>query len=637
MVKLTKQKGLIYMTIKKSLQSSILLIAVIPVILMATLAYIFAANKYVAINIENTEKMATDYSYGISTQLEYQISETTSIANLNDTKHYLLEKINSPDILLQDTSNCYDNIKDTIIQISNSFDNNVHFYIYDIDGYLCITSSDQCFSDWNEIMSDSISTYSDVSILSQSSFTNNTLDILVPVIVKNKTIGLIRTNINATYLEPYLTNNTTTTSFLLDETNQPLFGYTPTDHNDTDYINALQPDASKGIQTSGTITSTHDYIYGYATIPKYHLTYTLRQNNKYNTSIFSSLPIVFLVVLVTVMIMAIRISHNLASKYTQPIIELNHKMQEAADGKLDVHCSISRDDEFGTLSNHFNQMMQIISTNYNELQQAHQKLEANQLELKDNYKNIEKLAYTDTLTGLYNRTAFFEFANKILADSKVGSKTHALIFIDLDGFKSINDTLGHDYGDLLLKAVSAQFTSFISEDDLLARNGGDEFVILKNNVTSHEELETFLTSLISIASHPFLLEDETAHISLSAGVSIFPKNGLSLSELMKNADIAMYTSKNAGKNRYTFFSSTMEDEVNRRNEIIDVLRNAIANKEVYLLYQPQADIFTGEIIGYEALMRLNSPILGFVSPDEFIPIAEECGLIDELGEWALLD
>ena len=106
---------------------------------------------------------------------------------------------------------------------------------------------------------------------------------------------------------------------------------------------------------------------------------------------------------------------------------------------------------------------------------------------------------------------------------------------------------------------------------------------------------------------------------------------------MKNADIAMYASKNTGKNSYTFFSSTMEDEVNRRNDLIDILRDAIKNQDIYLLYQPQADIATGEIVGCEALMRLNSPIVGFVSPDEFIPVAEESGLIDELGEWALVE
>ena len=127
------------------------------------------------------------------------------------------------------------------------------------------------------------------------------------------------------------------------------------------------------------------------------------------------------------------------------------------------------------------------------------------------------------------------------------------------------------------------------------------------------------------------------HITLSAGVALFPQNGLSLSELMKNADIAMYSSKNTGKNSYTFFSSSMEDEINRRNDLVDILRDAIENKDIYLLYQPQADISTGEIIGCEALMRLNSPIVGFVSPDEFIPVAEECGLIDELGEWALFE
>jgi EAL domain-containing protein (putative c-di-GMP-specific phosphodiesterase class I) len=134
-----------------------------------------------------------------------------------------------------------------------------------------------------------------------------------------------------------------------------------------------------------------------------------------------------------------------------------------------------------------------------------------------------------------------------------------------------------------------------------------------------------------------VLDDETVHITLSAGAALFPQNGLSLNELMKNADIAMYTSKNSGKNSYTFFNSSMEDDMNRHNDLIDILRDAIDNQDIYLLYQPQANVATGEIVGCEALMRLNSPIVGYVSPDEFIPVAEECGLIDELGEWALIE
>ncbi|MBQ4058832.1 MAG: GGDEF domain-containing protein [Lachnospiraceae bacterium] len=625
------------MSIKKSLQNSIIFMSVIPVILMAILAYVVSTTKYAQINIENTKLIAQDYSYGLNAQLKTQLIETSALANLNDTKSYFLEKINTPDVLLNTSSNYYSNIKNTITQISNNYNNNVNYYIYDIDGYLVISSSDDNISDWTEIMTQAISSYKDASIINHSLFTDNTIDIVSPIIVQNETIGLIRTNISAEYFENYLSTDNSNIGFVVDNTGKPLFGYDASSDNDQAFLAELLKINNNSNITNSVIAINNEYNYGFAHIDEHHLTYVIKHGMDNFTNIVSSLPIIFMILLIIVIILSIQISHGLAEKYTQPIVELSENMKTAASGELNVHCNINSDDEFGILSNSFNQMMDIISTNYNEAIQSKMEAEVNKQELQLHYDSMERLAYTDTLTGLYNRAAFFKFANAILSNNKMGLKNHAIIFIDLDGFKSINDTLGHDYGDLLLKAVSAKFSSFISEDDILARNGGDEFVILRNQFGSIEDLELFLKKLISISSHPFMLEDETVHISLSAGVALFPQNGLSLSELMKNADIAMYASKNTGKNSYTFFSSTMEDEVNRKNDLIDILRDAISNKDVYLLYQPQADIKTGEIIGCEALMRLNSPIVGFVSPDEFIPVAEECGLIDELGEWALLE
>lgn len=626
------------MSIKKSLQSSMLLMAVIPVIVMAILSYIVATTKYAEINIENVKDTAKNYSYGFSSKLQSQIIETSALAHSSDIKSYLLEKVNSPDGLLNTTS-AYTDIQNKITEISNNFNNTINYYIYDIDGYLVLSSSSDSSSDWKEVMTDSVATLEEMTIISNSSFTENTLDIVYPVTVKDSIIGLVRTNITAGYLGNYLSNSGTRKTFILDENGNPLFGYDTKE--DTSFLTYLKQASNiPATQSSDSVitdsfSESNDFIYGYCTL--YDWIYIVKQDTSVYTSIVSTLPVIFLILLIIVMIVSMQISKSIATKYTLPILELIQKMQNAADGQLDVQCNMEREDEFGILSNNFNQMMHIISTNYNEISEARKELEANQAELQNNYHNIEKLAYTDALTGLYNRMAFFKYTTEILSDSPGGLKNHAVIFIDLDGFKSINDTLGHDYGDMLLKAVSSKLASFINEDDILARNGGDEFVIFKRQITDREELEDFLTTLVSIATHPFVLNDETVHITLSAGVALFPQNGLSLSELMKNADIAMYSSKNTGKNSYTFFSSSMEDEINRRNDLVDILRDAIENKDIYLLYQPQADISTGEIIGCEALMRLNSPIVGFVSPDEFIPVAEECGLIDELGEWALFE
>ncbi len=627
------------MSIKKSLQSSIILIAITPVLIMAILAYVIIATKYAQINTENAKSIAQDYGYGFHAQLEAQVIETSAIANLNDTKSYLLEKVNAPDVLLDNSSTHYTNIKNTITQISNNYNNSVNYYVYDIDGYLVASSSNDSVSDWTEIMLDPVTTYEDTLIYSNSSFSDCSIDIITPIIVKNQTIGLVRTNITASYFGNYLNGDSFSIGFVIDENAHPMFGYDSSSKDDQAFLAQIKDSQTKEQTTNqnSVLSISNDYNYGYSTLNEHGWTYVIKQSTDTFTNIVSSLPVIFIILLVIVIILSIHISQGLAEKYTQPIIELSENMRTAAAGELNVHCDIETEDEFGTLSDSFNQMMDIISTNYNEAIASKREAESSKQELQLHYDDMEKLAYTDALTGLYNRTAFFKFANEILSDNKSGFKNHAVIFIDLDGFKSINDTLGHDYGDLLLKAVTEKFSSFINEDDILARNGGDEFVILRNQVKSNEDLEQFLQKLVSISSHPFLLDDETVHISLSAGVALFPQNGLSLSELMKNADIAMYSSKTAGKNGYTFFSSTMEDEVNRRNDLIDILREAIKNEDIYLLYQPQADVTTGEIIGCEALMRLNSPIVGFVSPDEFIPVAEECGLIDELGEWALLE
>lgn len=627
------------MSIKKSLQSSILLLSVIPVILMAILSYVIATTNYARINADNAKNIARDYAYGFSSRLDAQIIESQALSNNNEIKSYLLEKINAPDSLLNTGSTNYNHILENFTQMSSNLNNTVNYYLYDVDGYLTVSSSTQDNSDWSEIMEKPITHYIETTFLAHSSFTPNTMDVITPIEVKGALVGLLRTNISSEYFGSYLKADDNISCFVIDQKNAPLFNYLALSDEDELFLKQLATlnDKDTVRNVNSTYASNNSYIYGYSSISDYNWVYVVKQDTSSYTKIVASLPIMLLIILIIVIILASQLSQHLATKYTYPIMELSEKMQSAANGQLDVQCDLDQEDEFGTLSSSFNQMMDIISANYNEISEARTALEASQRELQSNYTDIEKLAYTDALTGLYNRMAFFKYAPDILSNNAEGIKNHAVIFIDLDGFKSINDTLGHDYGDLLLQAVANQLSTYVNEDDILARNGGDEFVILRNRVESREELEQFLSTLVSIAAHPFVLDDETVHITLSAGAALFPQNGLSLVELMKNADIAMYSSKNTGKNSYTFFSSSMEDEVNRKNDLIDILRDAIDNKDIYLLYQPQADISTGEIVGCEALMRLNSPIVGFVSPDEFIPVAEECGLIDELGEWALIE
>ncbi|HPU63794.1 MAG TPA: bifunctional diguanylate cyclase/phosphodiesterase, partial [Mobilitalea sp.] len=209
-----------------------------------------------------------------------------------------------------------------------------------------------------------------------------------------------------------------------------------------------------------------------------------------------------------------------------------------------------------------------------------------------------------------------------------------IFFIDLDNFKTINDTLGHEYGDSLLIHTAKILTS-IGDNGMLARTGGDEFLVFKENISSKNDAINYASNIIERFREPIDLDGETVYISLSIGIAIYPDNGLSPNTLIKNADIAMYKSKEAGKNRYTLFDSSMEDELNRNISIIEVLRNAIDNNEIYVQYQPQYELKTNSIIGFEALMRIRSDRLGPLSPDEFIPVAEESGLIIELSNWLI--
>ncbi len=276
-------------------------------------------------------------------------------------------------------------------------------------------------------------------------------------------------------------------------------------------------------------------------------------------------------------------------------------------------------------------MLHIIKTNYEDLESMHEELLSNEEQLRSNYDHIEYLAYHDTLTNLPNKLAFLDYVNASLTSSP---RSHAVYFIDLDNFKTVNDTLGHEYGDSLLIHTAKILTTH-GENGMLARAGGDEFLIFRENISSKDEALDFASRIINRFIYPIEINGEDIYLSMSIGIAIYPDNGLSPNALIKNADIAMYKSKDTGKNKYTLFDSKMEEELNRNTNIVDILRGAIENKDIYLQYQPQYELTTKSIIGFEALMRIRSDQLGSITPDEFIPVAEESGLIIELSAWLI--
>lgn len=261
------------------------------------------------------------------------------------------------------------------------------------------------------------------------------------------------------------------------------------------------------------------------------------------------------------------------------------------------------------------------------------------LEIKQRFdieNKIRKLAFFDSLTGLPNRDLCNNRLDHILVHAKRSQTKIAILFIDLDNFKAVNDTYGHDAGDYVLKESARRMSSRIRVDDTLARIAGDEFIIILETLSNPNSISALAEDLLATIEQPFSVDDNEAHIGLSIGIAIYPSDGETAEELIKNADTAMYHAKNEGKNTFRFFSSELDQQAKTKVKISNQLRQAMKNNEFTLNFQAIIDVGTGEIKGAEALLRWNNALLGSIPPDIFIPIAEEIGLISTIGDWVLL-
>lgn len=628
------------MSIKKSLQTYIILLAFVPVIVMTVLAYILASGKYMELTKSAVQTTAKTYMDGFHATLNTVISENEILSGNLYVQSLLTEKVNNPGTDLV-TSVYY---KSAAEQFDRHMSGNAEYLtysLYDIDGYYVLGTVSNT-GDWAEYMNTPVSEITKTIIAPDAPISDNasSIDIITPVIVKGNVIGIVRTNVENDYFGAFASDEN---CFILNADGSFLFHQDSLreDESIMKQLNLLladikddsaRQDANAAIEAKGSA-----YIYGYSISKAYNWIYIVRESRNAYRAIISSLPLLLACGLIIILVIALAVSSYLTKKYTDPIIELNACMTEASGGNYQVACNIESKDEFGQLSDCFNEMMHIISNTNEQQLKTQQQLELNEAQLIEHSKHVEELAYTDGLTSLYNRIAFMKLSQEILSEAKSSYKKHAVIFIDLDDFKNVNDTLGHDYGDELLIQIARQFSACIENGDILARTGGDEFLIFRNLIDSPDDAISTVTRLIDITRQPFNVKGESVLVSISVGVSYFPQNGLSLTELIKTADIAMYSAKTSGKNNYRIFSSGMADEVSKKSEMIAVLQTAVANEEMYMVYQPQADVVTGKIIGYEALMRLNSSIAGFIPPSDFIPVAEECGIIDDLGDWALFE
>ena len=312
----------------------------------------------------------------------------------------------------------------------------------------------------------------------------------------------------------------------------------------------------------------------------------------------------------------------LQRRISKPIFDLASAMQKVtAEQEFNARVTISGSDEIARLGKGFNAMLRELERRENEKKEFEAKLKFQ--------------ASNDALTGLPNRRLFGDRLSQSLAFAGREQRIVALLYIDLDGFKLVNDSLGHSIGDALLVQVAARLHARVRKSDTLARLGGDEFTVILGSLHAGEEAMIVAKTLLDALAPPFAIEDHHLTIGASIGISLFPENAYEPSDLMQQADSAMYAAKRNGKNRAMYFKPELGTLVRERLNLENQLRDALAQGDILVYYQPEFDVVAGRLVRFEALARWSHRTLGTIPPDKFIPVAEESGLIVPLGAHIL--